>query len=246
MSTVVPLRCHGCRARHVGICEPITDEHLDIVEKFKSGNRILKAGTDLFREGEYSYELYNLLDGWVYSYHLLEDGRRQILEFILPGAFVGFESNLRAPLTYSAQCLTEVAVCVFPREKIPDLFREHPELAIRMTRMCAKERMLIAGHLTSVGRRTARERVACLLTELYNRLVVLSRGTKNEVTLPLTQEHIGDALGLSAVHVSRTLRDFRAAGWVTIRRGEIRLHNPSAVAQVGCAETIAAFSDTVP
>jgi CRP-like cAMP-binding protein len=194
---------------------------------------VIDAGTDIYYQGEPCDELYTLLDGWVYLYQILEDGRRQILDFALPGAFLGFQGSLGAPMTHSAQCLTDIAVCVFPLNNLLDLFRRHPELALLMALITARVWTLANEHLTNVGRRTARERVAHLLLELFFRVRLCDPSPHGDtIELPLTQEHIGDALGLTSVHVNRTLRRLREDGLLAVSGRTLRVLDPDQLAEV--------------
>ena len=229
----IPSNCRVCSVREETLCAPLADHEIDIVERFKSGNRVFRAGTDIYFQGEPSRELYTLLDGWVFLYQILEDGRRQILDFALPGAFLGFQPNLDAPMAHSAQCLSDVATCVFPRNSLLDLFRAHPELALRMAWITARDWTLANEHLTNVGRRSARERVAHLLLELFYRVRLAHPSPHGDtIELPLTQEHIGDAIGLTAVHVNRTLRGLRESGLLTMTGRTLRVLDPDALAEV--------------
>jgi CRP/FNR family transcriptional regulator len=133
-------------------------------------------------------------------------------------------------MSHSAVCATPVKVCVFPKSKLIDLFRDHTELALRALTMCARDRLDIHDHLTSVGRRTARERIAHLLFELDHRVRARSPGLPTAI--PLTQTQIGDALGLSEVHVNRTLQSFREAGLVRLGRGVIGILGPDRLAGI--------------
>ena len=219
--------------RNEALCAPLSDGEIAIVEHFKSGNRTLPAGVDLYSQDERCSELFTLLDGWICLYQILEDGRRQILDFALPGAFLGFQPDLDAAADHSAYCLTDIAVCVFPRENLFDLFRAHPELALRMAWITARDGALAREHLTNVGRRSARERVAHLLLELFYR-VRRKAGNKSEnsIELPLTQEHIADALGLTTVHVNRTLRNLRQAKLLDIHGRVLTVLEPGQLAEV--------------
>ncbi len=230
----IPANCRSCTVRDDALCAPLSDGELATVERFKAGNRTVAAGADLYRQDEPSGELYTLLDGWVFLYQMLEDGRRQILDFALLGAFLGFQPNLHGPLAHSAQCLTDIAVCVFPRNNLFDLFRAYPELALRMAWITARDGALAREHLTNVGRRSARERVAHLLLELFHRVRRRARPSSadNRVALPLTQEHIGDALGLTTVHVNRTLRMLRESNLLEVRGGMLRILDPDALAKL--------------
>jgi CRP-like cAMP-binding protein len=224
--------CAACEVREFGICAPLAEHELGVVQAYKSGDRVLAAGTELYAQGEPLRELYNLLDGWVFQYKLLEDGRRQILKIALPGDFMGFQPDLQAPMDHSAQVLTEARVCVFPRDNIVALMREHPSLAIRLTQMMAREDQLSREQITSLGRRTARERVAYFLIDLFYRLRLrLGEAVGDKIPLPLTQEQVGDLLGLTSVHVNRTLRGLRENGLIRVSNRTLYVTDPDRLAE---------------
>lgn len=218
------LRCLACKARHVGLCQPLGGGELDVVARFKNGDRRLAAGEHLYHEGDVVNEVYNLTGGWVLLYHLLDDGRRQILEILLPGAFFGLQPDANQPMSHSAVCATAAEICVFRRRDIMNLFLERADLAVRTIALCARERIAIHDHLTSLGRRTARERIVHLLVEIDHRLRAIQPGAP--AIVPLTQAQIGDVTGLSEVHVNRILQDLRAEGAVEISRGMLQILRP--------------------
>ena len=187
----VPVSCQECPVREATVCQPLEGDRLEIVQRFKSGDRILPAGSQLYRPGETCAELFNLLDGWLMLYRVLESGRFQILDFALPGAFVGYQPDLREPMLHGAECLTDVSVCVFPRRSFPALIEKTPDLAGRLAWLTARDTVIAQEHLTNVGARAARARIARLLLELCSRL----RGRKfmlddQVIEIPLTQQHI--------------------------------------------------------
>jgi CRP-like cAMP-binding protein len=225
--------CAACPVREWALCQPIPDADLDIVDRFKTGHRDVTAGADFYRQGEVSQELFTVVAGWGCQYTLLEDGRRQITRIILPGDFVGYQPDLAAPADHSAQALTDMNLCVFPRNNILDLFREHPELAVRMTWMLARDEGRSQEWMTSIGRRSARERVSHLLLELYYRIRLRHpEPVGSSIPLPLTQEHIGDALGLTSVHVNRTLRELREENLLVLSNRTLQILDPDGLAEV--------------
>ena len=210
---------------------------------YKSGNRQFKAGEDLFRLGERRDELYHLVDGWVFLYDLLQDGRRQILHFALPGALLGLYSDSVAP--YGAQALTDAAVGVIPHINLGPLVEEHPGVGLRLAWMVWRERNLAYEHLSSIGRRSARERVARSLLELFVRYRMQWPSYRaDEMHLPLTQEHIADATGLTGVHVNRILRELRKDGIVEFHYRRLRILNPDKLVDVSGISPLDMFSWT--
>ncbi|MGI9382490.1 MAG: Crp/Fnr family transcriptional regulator [Methyloligellaceae bacterium] len=223
-AAVFPVSCLTCLARHAGLCEPLRDDELSVVDKYRTSRHSFHKGHHIYHEGDVPEEVYSLTDGWVLIYHLMADGHRQILEVLLPGAFFGFQPDLRAPITHSAVCLTAASACSFSRVRIQELFQEHPEVGLRMIRMCARDRVLLHEHIANLGRRTARERIGHFLLQLYQR-VFDRQGQNALVTLPLGQQDVSDVLGLSHVHTNRILQAFKAEGLIETGRGAIRIRN---------------------
>jgi CRP-like cAMP-binding protein len=164
------------------------------------------AGTNVLLQGTNSAHLYTVLSGWAFRHKTLPDGRRQILNFALPGDLVGLQGSLNDEMQHSVEALTDVKLCVFPREKLWQLYSEYPTLAFDVTWLAAREEQLIDEHLLSVGRRTSLERVAYLLLHLYIRAEQAGLAKNGVVQFPFTQQHLADTLGLSLVHTNKTLR----------------------------------------
>lgn len=228
-----PINCTTCKARLDGLCEDSSLDVLPVMAGYKSGDRQMSAGQDLFGLGEPCDAVYNLVEGWVFLYNILEDGRQQILHFGLPGSVLGFHASRGAPATYGVRALTDVVVCVIPRENFGRLSREHPEIGMRLASLISRDRNLSFGHLTSIGRHCARERVAHLLLELFVRCRAQWPGARSEeMHLPLTQEHIGDATGLTGVHVNRVLRDLKKDGVLEFHYRRLRILDPDRLVDI--------------
>lgn len=220
----LPVRCHDCPIRQRTICRPLDGDELHILEDFKTGDVALPPGQALYRPGEASPNLYNLLHGWVMLYQLLPSGRHQILDFALPGRFLGYQPNLHGPMLHGAQCLTDVAVCVFPRRQFPALIEENPKLAIRLLRLMSREVVFGNDRLTNVGSRSARSRIAHFLLDLCFCLRDRGLVSSNQIIeMPLTQSHIAEALGFSSVYVSQTLKQLRRQGLLMFKNGRLQI-----------------------
>lgn len=212
---------------------PLEPEQLSFLEGVKRGERRFEAGATLIHEGAASRELYTLLSGMAFRYGTLSDGRRQILNFLMPGDFVGLQERVDGQSPHGVELLTEASVCVFPVEGLWEIFRHQTTLAFDITWLAAHEERIVDGNLVSVGRRTATERVAMLLIHLYKRSESLRLVDEHgSVPFPLTQQHIADALGLSLVHTNKTLRRLRLLGVCELRNQRLRLPNPRALQQV--------------
>lgn len=197
-------------ARETRRDEQHRQELISTISGYASSKRTVKSGKDLYSIGQRCNAIYVVISGWVAIYDLLQDGRRQILQFALPGALLRFNPGSGAVAIFGAEALTDVTVCTISHTSLVALSKDHPEFGMRLAEMIARDRNLSFDHLTSIGRRSARERVARLLLELFIRYRSQWPGQPTEeMQLPLTQEHIADATGLTGVHVNRVLGELR-------------------------------------
>lgn len=181
-------------------------KELNFVSKFKRGELTVDKGAIVLAEGTRNPHLFTVLIGWGFRYKLLPDGRRQIVNFTMPGDLIGLQGSLMGEMQHSVEALSPMTLCVFERGELMSLYKEHPSLAYDVTWLASREECMLDENLLSVGRRTAVERLAYLLAFLVSR--GLSSGLLNDETpvLPVTQQHIADTLGLSLVHTNKTVR----------------------------------------
>lgn len=162
-------------------------------------------------------------DGWLARYKILHKGSRQILDFILPGEVFGLPACLFERALYSVATITDVTVSPIPFDVLDDLFERDPALAKALFWSTAHEAAILGEHLVDAGRRSAYERVSHLLLELFVRMNRARSAGEVSFSVPLTQELIADALGLSTVHVNRTLRALREDKLVTMNGGAVTI-----------------------
>jgi CRP/FNR family transcriptional regulator len=239
--------CLTCPVRNRGLCAPLPPDHVRFLENLSTGTHRYPAGTDLFREGELCSNYFTIIGGWAFSYVLLEHGNRQILDFALPGTFLGFQSDPALPMAYSTQCLTEVRVCVSPKPAVYQVLRTEARFALKLceAEACQKDRSI--DHLANVGQRDALERVAHLIVGLFHRAHDRLPKKAGELTeFPLRLGHISDALGITREHASRTLRTLREQGICDTRRRVLRVQNPAALLKLSGFEPDPMQSPTMP
>jgi CRP-like cAMP-binding protein len=239
----IPKDCSHCAIRETTICGAIRSDQLDILQQFKSSDRIVPAQTHLYRAGERPSEIYNLLSGWVALYRILESGRRQILQIVRPGAFLAYQARLEDQMSHSAVCISDVAVCIFPRRAFPALLERHPALQLRLAGMLAEEIAAGQDQLTNIGGRSGIERVAYFILQIYlqqrSRQAAANSGI---VTIPMTQEIIGDALGITQVHINRILRQLRERQLAVLHRGTLEVLDLEGLRRVAKASEVAVAS----
>ena len=168
--------------------------------------------------------MYTVLSGWAFRFKLLPDGRRQILNFSLPGDFLGLQGAVFSNMDHSVEALTPVTLCVFPREKIWSLYADHAGLGFDLTWLGSREERIIDESLLSVGRRSALERIAQFLVMLFDRSRRLKLSSSpSALKLPITQQHLADALGLSIVHTNKTIRRLSNMGLLAWKDGVLQI-----------------------
>src|SRR5262249_47019575 len=131
--------CTQCPLRRLSAFRKFTAEELEFVASFKSGELRLEAGNAIFSEGTNSPPLYTVLSGWAFKYKTLENGRRQILNYALPGDFIGLQASIFDSIGHSIEALSDIVLCVFPREKLWPLFEKYAGLAFDVTWLAARE-----------------------------------------------------------------------------------------------------------
>ncbi|MFD0916483.1 Crp/Fnr family transcriptional regulator [Pseudahrensia aquimaris] len=206
--------CDQCPLKKHDILRDLSASETEFMTRFKTGEFQAQAGSTIIVEGTNSPHLYTVLSGWGFRYKTLPDGRRQILNFILPGDLVGLQGSLMKEMSHSVEALSDMMFCVFERESLTKLFKETPSLAYDVTWLAAREEQMLDEHLLSVGRRTAIERAAYLISFLSQRARRVGQLEDGQILVPFTQSHVADTLGLSLVHTNKTLKKLQARGLI--------------------------------
>ncbi|MDH4414257.1 MAG: Crp/Fnr family transcriptional regulator [Rhizobium sp.] len=196
---------------------PFTEAELEFVATFKRGELVADPGTTVLVEGSRSAHLYTVLSGWGFRYKILEDGRRQILNYLVPGDMIGLQGAVMAEMQHSVEALTPMTLCVFERSRLFSLFEHHAGLGFDLTWLAAREESILDEHLLSIGRRSALERSSYLLAFLFHRGANAGILGDNHRYIPVTQMHFADTLGLSIVHTNKTLKKLADRGLIRWR-----------------------------
>ncbi len=206
-------------ARKLGAFVALSGAELAVLETLHKRRRAFVAGRDLFHQGQSGQAAYVLASGWAVSYKILQDGQRQIVDFQIPGDFLGLRSVLLHMSDHSIEPITDIEVTEVLATDLLDVFARTPRLATAVLWAASRDEAMVVEHLVNIGRRNAAERTAHFLLELGARLSLVGMGSKAGFACPLTQYLLGDALGLSSVHVNRVLRKLREKEMVTFRNG---------------------------
>jgi CRP/FNR family transcriptional regulator len=205
------------------------------LESFHWSTRVYEKGSTLIEQGGKCDQVSIVLSGWAFRFQSLPEGKRQILDFIFAGSLIGFSSGCAN--WYGVEAVTECTIATLSHLQFRSLLRGCPALAIQVAERISDSEMRAHEHMTSLGRKTARQRVVSLIGELMASKHTKVAGTRAEILdLPITQIMIGDALGLSNEHVCRTLRKLIDDGVIQLSRHALRVLDPRALMAEAGAE----------
>ena len=224
--------CKDCPLRGNPAFRDFEPAQLAFVESFKAGELEVPAGSTILRQGERSDSLYTVLKGWGYRFKTLDDGRLQILNFVMPGDLIGLQGAVLEEMGHSVEASSDMTLCVFERRKLWTLFSEFPSLAYDLTWLASREERLLDEHLVSLGRRSAVERVAHVLLLLHDRAVETGAAAHGSMPFPFSQQQLADTLGLSLVHTNKTLRKLTDRGVVAWRARTFVLLDRDALCEI--------------
>lgn len=220
---VFQTKCDSCPLRKHEIFLPFDGKELGFVQKFKTGELTVEAGATIVLEKNATPYLYTVLDGWAFRHKSLDDGRRQILNFVFPGDLVGLQLAVLDEMQHTVTALTDTTLCVFQRDEIWTVFKDHPALAFSLTWLAAREEQILDGQILSLGQRTALERLAYLILNLHDRADAVGYAKNQSFETPFTQAHLSDALGFSSAHMMRTLKQLIDRKLIDWTDGRIRI-----------------------
>jgi len=212
---------HSPLTRKLSAFVALSDSDMATLARFDLRRRSFRPGHEMIHEGQTNASAFVLSEGWACSYKLLPDGERQIVDFQIPGDFLGLRSILFRTADHSVEAVTRIEASEALASDIFDAFAQAPRLAAAVLWAASRDEAMVVEHLVNLGRRSADERMAHFLLELGARLALVGLGDRKGFDCPLTQYHLADALGLSAVHVNRVLRHLREEGLVTFQKGRV-------------------------
>lgn len=212
-------------ARKLSTFMPLSRGEQQRLAELQNTSQCVKRGKQLMREGEAGHQAFVLQAGWACSYKDLPSGGRQIISFPIAGDFVGLRSILLKTADHSFEALTNSMVSSVDGAGMLQTFSEFPRLGAAILWAASRDEAMVVEHLVSIGRRTAIERTAHFFMELGERMLLVGLPAEAEFECPLTQYVLADALGLSAIHINRVLRQLRELSLLTVQHGTVTIHD---------------------
>jgi CRP-like cAMP-binding protein len=221
-----------CLAEHLGRYVELSEREREVLDGLNAGSRTYRRGTVIRPEHGTNGEIFVVTNGWIYSSALLEDGRRQIVRLHFRGDLLGLDSLAFPEAPDAISALTDAEVCLIDRARLGALFSDHPRLAALLFAVQQVDQVILTDRLVSLGRNSARGRVAALLLLIAGRMRFAKLPVDEGFALPLTQEEIGDLTGLTAVHVNRTMRVLSEQGLISRNGNVLRILQPDRLARM--------------
>lgn len=202
------------------------------LEKVTAKPREYQPRQDMIREGDETGPMFVVLEGWACRYKILPNGSRQIMAFLMPGDACDLHIKLLDVMDHGIQAITKALVATVSRDAMERLIDEHHAVARAMYSAQLVDEGIMRAWIVSMGRRNSTERVAHLMCELYLRARTLGLTEGDQFALPLSQLVLADALGMTAVHINRVLKELRLAGTMALTRGSVSILDPVKLVQI--------------
>lgn len=224
-------KCKDCSIRATALFGELETNQLDKARSLRSAQLTYETGEYLYHEGDTPDKAFTVYSGWVTLFKNLKNGDRQILRFALPGDFLCYKVGRHRTVDHSAIAASDVTLCAFPIDRFRKTISELPDLAFAISSITETATQRCHSALTSIASHPAEAKVAFLLLSLYIR--ELSSQSKTEfIPFPITQEDIGDALGLTSIHVNRVFQTLRKKGLIECKNRCLWIADKNALAKV--------------
>lgn len=190
-------------------------------------------GRDLARQGDRPIAVQLLLSGWAYRYKVLKDGSRQIVAYLLPGDICDLHGTMLGELDHSIGLLTDADVVSVPAEEMREVMERHRRIERALWRASLADEATLREWLANIGQRDAFGRTGHHLCELWHKMKSIDLvDDSEEFDLPMTQEELGDSLGLTSVHVNRTIKRLREEGLIALKQRRLTVLDPRRLAAI--------------
>ena len=223
--------------RRLRTTSAIDEEDIEVIGSLPIDLRILGPGEYVVRDGERSTACCLLAEGFCIRSKTTWEGRRQILSIHIPGEIPDLQSLYLHVMDHDLVTLTEAQVGYIPHAALQDIVRRRPNIAAVLWRDSLVDAAMFREWIVNVGQRPAASRLAHIVVELRARLKIIGRGEGNRIDMPLTQEQIGEAMGITPIHANRIIKQLREEGVLEFQRGHVTVLDESKL------EELAHFDD---
>lgn len=205
---------NSCLVAKLGRLAALSDADKVMLATLEKDEQHYDKDAIVVRSGHHVRELYVVKSGWLTSFSVLDDGRRQLLRLFYPGDIVDLAEIALVEARNDVKCLTPAVLCPFPKSGLEPLFANSPRLTALLFSMTVRENATLLERIRAIGRFSAYERLCYLLLEIGYRLDAVDDAEPGGFRLPLTQTDMADLLGLTNVYVSKTLAKIESDGLI--------------------------------
>lgn len=213
----------SCILKHFRQYASLGPQDVQFLESLEDRPVVYPRNSNVWHEGSEANSFYVLRSGWAYSSRILQNGNRQILDLFLPGDVIGLREYAYKHRLNSVHTVTDAELCAFPKSQLQTVFATSGLLGQLFFALAAQGQAILLERIINLGRRSARQRVAHLLGELSVRMQSGHATDESLDLLPLSQTVLADLLGLSAVHINRTIRGLREDGLIDLHYQAIKI-----------------------
>jgi CRP/FNR family transcriptional regulator, anaerobic regulatory protein len=218
---------------------------LNILRAMLPSERLFDRGESILIGGEPHDYVYRIRTGWAARVRHIEDGRRQLITIFLPGDLCAVKCLLMNRQPDAIECVTPVTAHFIQQAELRTLARLDPDVALRLMFQLGEDERRLHNWVAVLGRGDADEAMATLMLDLRARLRLVGLANGNTFKLPMTQQQIGEHLGLTVVHVNRVLRRFRESGVLTVTKSIVTVHSSQKLRQLA-SPMLDVFEKTSP
>lgn len=230
-----PTRCAECPIRQKALFQVVAEDYLQDAESRRTAQYQLAARHHLYQENTPAVMAFTLYDGWLMLYRTHSDGSRQGLRIALPGDFVGYAPISDSNYSHGALAVTAAVVCGFRQGDLHAMIDSHADIARQITSIQARYLATCEANVLGLGRKTAEQRIAHAVADLYHRLDLRAEIDRDSHSMPfpLTQEMLGELTGLTPVHTNRVLRKLRTDGVMVVERQRAEILDLGRLIEIG-------------
>ncbi|HUG61976.1 MAG TPA: Crp/Fnr family transcriptional regulator [Methylomirabilota bacterium] len=222
----------GALTRKLSTYAPLSQNDIKSLISIMGRPQVLPARHELRFDGEDGHRAFLIEEGWAFTYKILANGSRQVVDIGVAGDILGMRGLLLRNSDLSGALVTPAVVCELTTSALYQAFETAPRVAAALLWSTCRDESLIVEHLVDVGRRSAIERVAHFMLELYYRLRLVGLCQDGVFKCPLSQSLIADALGLTPIHLNRTMRELRENGLVVCSQGIARIEDERRLCEI--------------
>jgi len=210
----------------------LNSEDFNYAENLIQGQKDIDSGISIIETGNTQEQIFVVLEGWAVKYKILENGNRQIVNFIVSGDIIGLFSPIFKCPEHTVESICPMKLGSFPANRLVETFREAPRLALGLAWMAGQDERILEEQIVRIGRRNSIKRMAHLFVELHRRLRLSGHTLEQAIILPVNQLLLSDALGLSHIHAHRVFRELERNNLIKRFSGYIVLENLSMLASL--------------